>query len=323
MEFLPDQFVGPLAGVGASLGWLFTSIFFTAAGRRVGATAVNTFRLPIAAALLALLYRFTSGDGSWLPEAQAGQLVLLGLSGLVGLAVGDQLLFTAFVDIGPRVTLLIMTTGSAIMAALLGVVVIGETMGVVEVVGAAVTLGGVAWVISERAHTAEDDRPHPHRKRGLILAFLAAGCQAGGALLSKQGMGHGWLPEEELMDPLPATLLRILFAMVFVIPIFLGYRFLRGRGSAALGSAERVGTKAGGALFIVLGAVVGPFFGVWMSLIAYDRASSLGVAQTLCSLSPVLILPFSVWLYRERVSPRAVLGALIAMAGTAALFLFS
>jgi drug/metabolite transporter (DMT)-like permease len=56
-----------------------------------------------------------------------------------------------------------------------------------------------------------------------------------------------------------------------------------------------------------------------MSLVALDRAQ-MGIASTLCSLSPVFILPFAAWIHRERIGPRAILGALLAVGGTAVLF---
>ena len=57
-----------------------------------------------------------------------------------------------------------------------------------------------------------------------------------------------------------------------------------------------------------------------MSLVATDRAE-VGVAQTLCSLSPVFILPFAVWFEKERIGIRAILGATVAVCGSALLFL--
>ncbi len=320
MSSLPDHLVGPLAGLGASTGWLFTSIFFTAAGKRVGPTVVNTVRLFVAVAILAVMNRALSG--AWLPgEATQAQVLFLALSGLVGLAIGDQCLFTAFVDIGPRLALLIMTT-APIFAAVFGLVSLGETLGGLELVGIAITLAGVAWVVAERPHTEADDRPHPHRRRGIVLALLGSACQAGGALLSKLGMGHGLVPPEMHMAPLTATLVRMVFAAIFVLPIYVVYRrrALRARAQGVL--PRRTGTRTGGAVFILLGALAGPFFGVWMSLIAYDH-DDIGVAQTMCSLSPVLILPFAYFLYRERINARAVVGAFIALAGVAMLTIFS
>jgi len=65
--------------------------------------------------------------------------------------------------------------------------------------------------------------------------------------------------------------------------------------------------------------VTGPYLGVWLSLIACDRAP-LGVAQTLLTLSPVFIIPATAIMHRERISLRTAIGALIAVGGAAVLF---
>jgi drug/metabolite transporter (DMT)-like permease len=70
----------------------------------------------------------------------------------------------------------------------------------------------------------------------------------------------------------------------------------------------------------ILGALIGPFVGVWLSLIAVQSAR-VGVASTLMAMTPVISLPLVHWLYHERVSPRAVAGTLVAMAGIAGMFL--
>jgi drug/metabolite transporter (DMT)-like permease len=46
-----------------------------------------------------------------------------------------------------------------------------------------------------------------------------------------------------------------------------------------------------------------------------------GVAATIMAIVPVLILPLVVLVYRERVTSRAVLGAIVAVGGVAMLFL--
>jgi drug/metabolite transporter (DMT)-like permease len=95
------------------------------------------------------------------------------------------------------------------------------------------------------------------------------------------------------------------------------------RRDRAAGRADRrIGSKRVGYAFVVCGAMVGPYLGVWMSLVACDLAP-LGIAQTLCSLSPIFILPFAVVIYREPISPRAAIGAVIAVSGAAMLFLTS
>jgi len=310
-----NAYVGPAAGVATSALWTATSLLFTAAGRRIGPTTVNAARIALAIVLLGLTHRLLAG--AWVPGVVPRQVVFLALSGVVGLAIGDQALFTAFVHIGPRLAMLIMTT-APLFAALFGWLALGETLEAVAWLGIALTIGGVGWVVLERPR-AETVVYGSHRARGVFLAFVAAACQAAGLLLSKQGMGHGWLPDAQHLKPQAATLVRMVFAAVGMLPILAIYRVREQRRRAAGIQPVHRGSFGAGLAFTAFGAIAGPFLGVWMSLVTADRAA-LGVAQTLCSLTPVFILPFTVLIHKERVSPRAAVGAVIAVAGVTLLF---
>jgi drug/metabolite transporter (DMT)-like permease len=312
--------LGLVAGLLTSVLWTFTSIFFTAASRRLGTTVVNASRIALAALILAMIYRFVTGaEERWFPALEWRQLVLLALSGLVGLSIGDQALFTAFVDLGPRRATLIMTT-APIFAALLGLAVLGERLGIAACAGMAMTIGGVAWVVLERPRSGRAAPATPaHRTRGVALAIGGAACQGGGLMLSKWGMGHGWLPHEQHLEPQAAAFVRMSFAALGMVPIVLAWR-VRERRRAAAGVPALARRAASGAVFTVLGAIFGPVTGVWLSLVAADRVP-VGVAQTLLSLTPIFILPYAVLVEREHVSARAVIGAIVAVAGVAVLFL--
>jgi drug/metabolite transporter (DMT)-like permease len=69
-----------------------------------------------------------------------------------------------------------------------------------------------------------------------------------------------------------------------------------------------------------IGAFFGPFVGVTLSLVAI-QATETGVAATIMATSPVLILPFAVWVEKERIRVGGYGGALLATAGVALLFL--
>ena len=122
-----DIYLGPAAGIATSILWTATSLSFTAAARRIGATLVNSLRIFMAAVLLGITHRLIFH--TWVPHAaDSQQIVFLAISGLLGLSIGDQALFISYVDIGPRLAMLVMAT-SPILAALFAWAALGEELG--------------------------------------------------------------------------------------------------------------------------------------------------------------------------------------------------
>jgi len=308
--------IGYLAGLSVSFLWTITSLLFTAAGKRIGTTVVNATRLSLALALHVAIHHMLTGY--WLPELRMRQVLYLGTSGVLGLAIGDQAIIQAFVTIGPRLALLVMTT-APLLAALFGWIALAETLPMRAWLGIALTVGGVAWVILERSPPklvpGTITHPSEGRLRGCLLALVASACQAFGLMLSKQGMGHGWLPREQHLPPQTATVVRLFFASAAILPILV-YRNWRASQHAGDGPLlpDIAARRRAGFALACGGAVTGPLLGVWLSLVASDRVP-IGVAQTLLSLPPVLILPLSYFLHKERVGLRAVVGAGMAVAG--------
>lgn len=303
---LSDTTIGIAAGVSASSFWVLTTIFFTAGGKRIGVTAVNTLRMTMAIALLGTTHLILFGK--LVPEVATTEMwVALALSGVIGLTICDQALFSAFLDIGPRKALLFMTT-SPIFAAVFGYFILGEKLGPTSIVGMIVTLSGIAWVVLERQETKPERSKHAIR--GFIFVMIGAICQPLGGMFSKIGMGIGSMPEAEQVSPMAATLVRMVFGLCGMAPIVLiSWRMVKKREQEAI--KPRWGS---GVAFTFGGAVFGPYLGVWLSLVAM-AFSPLGIAQTLLSLSPVMILPFVKRLYNERLTKAAVLGAVVAVSG--------
>ncbi|UCE59490.1 MAG: DMT family transporter, partial [Phycisphaerales bacterium] len=271
-----DIYVGPVAGITTSALYAGTALWFVGAARRLGTVMVNAVRLAVAIVLLAITHRLATG--LWIPPASAGQVVFLALSGIVGLVIGDLAIFIAFVDIGPRLSMLILA-GAPLLAVLFGWVALGETLGGVAWVGVLLIVVGVGWVVLEKPSMTS---PYcaSRRLRGIILAFVAAAGQAGGMLLSKQGMGHGWLPDDQHLAPQAATLIRMVFGGVGLAPILLVQLRRESMRRARGIRPQRVGSRRTGFVFAFLAAFFAGYLAVWFSLIAADRLT-LGIAQTL------------------------------------------
>jgi drug/metabolite transporter (DMT)-like permease len=306
---MEPHLIGETAAIATAVLWTACSIFFAAAGKRIGALSVNAYRIAMAVGLLALahLVRF----GTVVPPADQTQWFYMGLSGLAGLALGDFGYFGALVFIGPRRGVLLMSM-APIFAAVSGYYILGEVLMRWDVVGIAVTLLGVALVVLEKEnHSSEASIPARHKLYGLLAGLGGAIGQGLGLVISKYGMlmaGGGG----STLNPLSATLVRMIVAAGFVW----FFVVVSGRLPAVL--AARRDSHAIKRTFA--GAASGPFVGVWLSMVAVTYAVA-GVAATLMALMPVIVIPVVWILYRERTNWRGIVGAAVAFTGVAILFL--
>lgn len=294
------MYTGELISLGTALCWTLTVVGFEYAGKRVGSLSVNIIRLLFGFILLGST--LTLITGSFIPVDISSEAIMwLSLSGLVGLVIGDLFLFQAFVDLGGRLSLLIYSS-TPVISALLGFAFFGELLDVKEIIGIVITLSAISFVILLKQNKKEEF--HPHIKRGIIFAFLGALTQAVGLALSKEGLGD--------LNAFAATQVRVMTAIVgFVIYITIIRKW------KDVGKAFK-DVKA--LRFIGLGSIFGPFLGVSSSLLAL-RYTSLGVSTTIAQLNVILIIPFSVILFKERVNYKEILAAVIALVGVSLLFM--
>lgn len=299
-----ETHLGEIAALATAACWTVTAMAFESAGKRVGSLPVNLLRLLMAILLLSGFTMVTRG----LPlpfDASAHAWFWLSVSGIVGFLLGDLFLFRAFVVIGSRISMLIMAAVPPITA-VLGWLLMGETLTATNLVGMGLTMAGISWVVLERGK-GESDAARPRQPRplaGIMLAFGGAFGQAVGLVLSKYGMGD--------YDAFAATQIRIIAGTAGFILLF----FIRPTWHR-VGAALRDGAAMGR---ITLGAVFGPFLGVSLSLLAVQHTEA-GVAATIMSIVPILIIVPAVLVFKERPTFREVAGAVVAVAGVAVMFL--
>jgi len=293
--------LGETSALLTSLCWSCSSVAFSSAGRRVGSPAVNHVRLWFALVVLVAIH--SVAFGAVFPfDAPLQALVCFAFSGVVGYSIGDALLFESFVLIGPRLSMLLLTL-SPIFGALLAWVFLGETLGLLEIAGIAITVAGIGVVVSDGGR---DSSPRPtHYLTGVLLGIGGAACGAAGMLLSKMGYVGG-------ISPFSANVIRVTagastMGIAALVRGVMLSDFQKMRDRPAL-------------LATLIGTVGGPVFGVIFSLHALFHAE-IGVASTLMSLSPIILIPVAHFFHGERITWRAVAGTLVAMAGVVLLFL--
>lgn len=313
MELDPETTYS-VAGVAAAgttaVCWTFSALLFESASRRVGSLPVNLLRL-LMAMLLFAAYGLVM-HGAPLPRGvPAANWAWLAASGFIGFFLGDLFLFRAFVLVGSRIAMLVMTLAPP-LAALTAWAMLGERLTAWGWLGMGTTLAGVAWVVLERTRDAGgiERRLSPI---GLGMALLASGGQGVGLAFGKIGMrvpsAAGGFTQ---MDPFAATEIRaIAGALAFAATVLV---LRRGRGLPIALRDQRA------MVLTTLGAIVGPFLGVSLLLLAVQQVP-VGVAQTVAATVPILILPLAVLVHHHRISPRAAVGAVLAVAGVALLVL--
>ena len=304
------SYLGEIVAIGTTLSWSIGIFPFTEAARRMGPNQVNHIRLVFAVIFLTALcliflpISFTELFSSPLQE----HWLWFGASGIIGLALGDYFGFTSFVILGPRIGSIFNTLAPT--AALLGgYLLIGERINIIGILGILITIGGVVWLTLSRSGKASmQDHEIGKVGKGVLFGILSALCQGLGVVLANKGfqtqINHADLPFFQ------ATWIRMVSATTIL------YAFTIVRGKFKEITQPILENKNKGLIYTLGGTLFGPVIGVSSSMLAISLLHNKpSVAQTIFALVPVFVLPLSYLFYREKITIKAVIGALIAISG--------
>ena len=293
--------IGELAALGTALCWTIVGITFESAGKKVGSLSVNYIRL-IFGFIFISLYAFLTRGLIFPVDANSSNWIWLSISGFIGFFLGDMFLFQAYVEIGSRISSLIMAASPPI-AALLGYLLLKERLRPISILGMGITIIGIAIVILSK-DTDEKKVKVNHSIKGLVYAVLGAVGQSIGLILSKVGMGD--------YNPLAATQIRIITGFISFTVLFI---VLKKFGELKIALKDRNAMKT-----IAFGSFFGPFIGVTLSLLSLQYTSA-GISSTITSITPITIIPFSIMIFKEKIKPKEILGAIVSVVGVGLLFL--
>ena len=298
---------GEFAALLTAIFWTITALAFEASSKRVGSIVVNLFRLIIGFVFLSIftwIYR-----GILFPlDAPLKTWLLLILSGLIGFVIGDLCLFQAFVVIGARIAMLLMALAPPITA-FIGWITLGEQLSNKSWFGMILTIAGIALVVLKREdHHLESGNGKKMKFSypvwGILLGLGGAIGQAGGLVLSKYAM-KGY-------NAFASAQIRVIAGIAGFMVLFTLFGYWK--------NAYRSLSNTKAMFQLSLGAFFGPFLGVSFSLLSVQLTST-GIASTIMALVPVLIIPASVLLFREKVNIKEIIGAMLAVGGVALFFI--
>jgi drug/metabolite transporter (DMT)-like permease len=307
-------YVGELISIGVAFSWTATALLSEFGSKRLGNLTLNVLRMALA--LVFSLVLFGVATGNPLPVGVPGDACgWMLLSGLVGYVIGDFCLFQCYILIGSRYGQLFMTL-APLSAALMAWVTLGQQMRAMSIVAMLVTLFGISISVLGRGEHHKVSLKLP--LNGVLYAIGAAVCQGVGLVLSKIGMDHydmaalADMGVPEWLVPFSANFYRCIAGIVGFL-LLLHYRDEMGHLREAMHDKKGLSVATATTIF-------GPFVGVGFSLMAVQYTAA-GIASTLMAMTPIIILLPSYWLFHEKFTWKAVVGAFISVIGVSLFFL--
>ncbi len=263
--------------LGAALSWTIAGVLGYRPSRELGSLHFNRLRMLTSVVMVGIYILITGGSVS----LGNSDMLLVLLSGVIGVAMGDYFLFKAMQRLGPRRTG-ILFAANAPMTALLGLVFLGEFLSLREVIAIAIGFVGIVLAIiygkrRDLAHVWENITPPLWL--GVVYGLLAALGQSFGVLLVRPVMESG-------ADPIAVVFFRVLIATAVLWAIFPVAR-LKAKDKPIIFIPPRL------YLYILGNGFFGITFGVVLLLKALETGPVAAVS-ILSATSPLMILPF-IW----------------------------
>lgn len=295
--------IGQLLGLLTAVCWAQNSLVYRHLGTKVGSEAVAHVRMWIALPAIILLAFFT--EGSFFPTNLSTQTyVVLFASGAIGYFITDMMLFHAYVWLGARESMVIMSL-SPVATAIFSYFLFDERLKPMQILGIMLTILGVIALVVGGMRTKGALSEEKQKTKGTLFAILASILQSVSFLLAKFAL--------EGTGPVSTNLLRNMGGlMAFII-----YSFIIKKNARSDFAAFK-NPKWLGLLF--LAAMIGPVLGMSSQMVAFTLAP-VGIVTTITQTTPILLLPIDKFFLKKKITVSSLLGTFVSILGVAILFL--
>ncbi|MFM2587926.1 DMT family transporter [Vibrio sp. TBV020] len=293
---MPSQ--GEVAAVGAALVWAVATWIYSQFSHRFSALQLNIVKGVVASVLMMCVIPLSVDK---IPPISTIHFVVLALSGVIGIAIGDSAYFASLKRIGPNKTLLLESLAPP-LSGVFALLALGSVLPLQGWLGVIITTLAVSLTVFHSDGTPLD-------WRGVGFGLVASVCQASGVVISHYALVAGDLP------PLLGALIRLSMG-VAVVMVIIGwvekkpYRTMK-EHLCQLGK--------NGFMWLLAAIFVGTFLALWLQQVALKHANP-AVAQSLIATSPLFMLIIYA-AKGEAISKRAIVGTITAVAGISLFFM--
>ena len=292
-----------LLAILAAFCWAVASLISADVTRTIGGLVFNRLRLFFVSIML---ITYTTIINTW-ETIIFSYLNIIIISGIIGIFLGDTLLFIALQKIGPRRNNILFSL-AAPFTVLLNISFLGAEMSLVNLLGCFIVFGGVVIAISYGSNTDNDHRWETIEGSliiGIIFGILAALCQAVGLIMMKPILDAG-------ADPIASAAIRTSISCFLLAFTF----FLKSKNFVS-----KIPLNKQIILKSIISGFLGMALGMSLLLIALQKADA-GIVATLSSTSPIMIL-FFIWMLTKKIPTiGAWIGTITAILGTGLIFIY-
>jgi DME family drug/metabolite transporter len=281
---------GAACALGSAFMWALTSLLVRQLGVRWSMMTINAVRVS-ASGLLLLALSFAGTARAEITAMSMTTFVLIASSTVIAAGIGDSIFFECvrILGLGRAMTL---ASSYPLLAAGFAAFLLGERVTLRAMTGAVLTLIGLVLILGVRGTHGD---PRRAQWQGVVGALAVALLWALSAILMKPAMRD--------LSPLTAQGIRL--------PIVALFLWATPWARAGLPSLRASGRSVVAPL-VVLSVLTAVSSLMWVAGLKY---SNVMVATVLSSTSPMFALVLGAFFLGERLTPFAVVGALLTVAG--------
>jgi len=288
------RFLGEALSLLAAVNWAFALILFKLSGETVPPLSLCLFKNVVGVVCLAVALLFVGVDGASLAGMDVRDVCLLAVSGVLGIAVADTLLFHSLNTVGVGLVTIVECsyTPSIVLFAWL---LLSEQLELHDYIGGALVLSAVFLV---SGHKPPANRTRMQLVLGLLCGAVAIAMMAFGIVLVK--------PIIEDAPLLPVTLIRLLAGTVVMA------------APMAASKNRRAWFRVFRPSAVWKTCMPASFFGSFLAMIFWVggyKYTSASIAAILNQTSTIMALFFAWVILKEPLTRRKLLAALLAISG--------